>query len=1062
MKTSILTGVFLATSLFSMRAYSQQLTVSGQVTSEEDGTALPGVSVVVQGTTTGVATDEQGNYRVDVSGKDAVLVFTFTGFARQEIPVKGRTTIDVSMSPDIAQLSEVVVTAIGVEQSRRSLVSATQEVGGQELASSKEANLLDALNAKVAGVQVTRQGGSAGAASNLVIRGMSSISGENQPLFVVDGIPVNNNYRTLSRGSSVDAPNRAIDINPNDIESVNVLKGPAATALYGIQAGSGVVIITTKKGKRSEDRRVDVNFSSDFSVDRITQEFPSQMRYAQGDGGVYGQTTFSHFGPPLTTLRYDGATDSPRDPRGNIVDMNDPAAIAGALVTPINNQAAFYETGHILDNNLNVSLGTKNSSLYFSAGDYRQSGIIPENGYNRTSFKLTGESSLRDNLRVTGSASYVFSESTRFGRGDNFADVVQGTVRTPPSFDNSAGWELPDGTQRTYRNAAGGPDNPYWTINNNPYTDEVNRFIGYFQANYDPFSWLNIMYRIGTDAASDKRKQQWARGSLGGDALPGGRVMQDTYNDRILNSDLMLTASETFGDFNLSLMAGHNYYRNATERQYFSGRGLAVPGVYTIENTSVEQIQIQYTSLKKTAALYSRFSADYKDMLYLELTGRNEWTSTLRPPNNSFFYGSAGLGFVFTEVMDVDDGVLSFGKLRASYAEAGRDAPVYSDLTYYERTSIPAQWGGGLTFALPSGVPGANLSGTAGNPDLRPERNKTLELGAELRFMRDRIDLDVTWYRNRNVDQIVPITVPGSTGFTNYIINAGEIENKGWEIMLNARPFAGNFRWDFTVNFTRNRSLVLDLPVEQIALAGFGNLRPLVKEGEPYGVFYGTAFLRDDAGNLIIGEDGYPQRNPATDDNPSGDLRIGDPNPDWTMGVRNNLGYKNFRLTFLWDFRKGGDVANVTTNWQRAQGVPDFSYDRGHMVVFKGVTADGEPNTKPVLIDEQYYVSNRGNRDIAERFIEDGSWIRLRDVTLSYSLPPSAVNRLKLSSAEIGVYGRNLLLFTGYTGTDPETNFAGPATPETGATAGPFPSMGVDAFGTPTTRSFGITLNVGI
>ncbi|MCL6260997.1 SusC/RagA family TonB-linked outer membrane protein [Aquiflexum sp. TKW24L] len=1029
--------------------YAQNVTIKGKVTSREDGLPLPGVTILVQNTTVGSVTDIDGNYSVNVPTGSNVLTFSFIGFENQSVQINNRTTIDVIMVTDTRQLSEVVVTAFGIEQQKKSLVSATQEVKSQEISLSREGNIVDALNAKVAGVQITRQGGSAGAASSIIIRGMSSISGENQPLFVIDGIPVNNDFRTRSRSSGVDVSNRAVDINPNDIESINVLKGPAATSLYGIQAASGVIIITTKKGARSEGQNLQVNFSSNIAGDRIMQNFPAQMTYAQGDNGLYGTTTFGHFGPPLTTLRYNGATNNPANPRGFLVDMNDPSAVANATLTPVNNQDLFFQTGLTIDNNLSVSAGNKYSSLFLSVGDFRQSGIIPNNDFGRTSFKITGESSLTDKLKVTASATYVHSTSTRFGRGDNFADVVQGTIRTPPSFNNAEGFLLPNGGQRAFRNNS--PDNSFWTINNNPFSDEVNRMIGFIQTNYQITPWLSAMYRLGTDVSSDKRNQRWAVGSFGGDALPGGRVQEQTFNDRLVNSDLIVTATKKVNDVNFTALVGNNFFSRSFRDQFFDGRNLAIPGLYNISNAQTNLVQTQFQSLKKTAALFSRVSVDYKNYLFLELNGRNEWTSTLRPPNNSFFYGSVGTGFVFTEAFNLDQGAFSFGKLRASYSEAGRDAPVYTDQTYYDRASVSGVWGGGLVFPLPSGIGGSQLSASSGNPNLRPERNRTWEFGGEFRFLENKLGLDITYYRERTEDQIIFISVPGSTGFSTQIINAGTIQNKGWEIIGNATLVDRAVKWDMIANFSRNRNVVLELPVDRIALAGFGNLRPLVKEGEPYGVFYGTGFRRDANGEVVIGANGYPMREMPSQSNPSGDLKIGDPTPDFLLGLRNNLSYKNFLLSFLWDFRIGGDVANVTTNWMRAQGVGAFTEDRGSLVVFRGVKEDGTPNTQEVLIsDAAYYNNATGNRDIAERFIEDGTWIRLRDINLSYSVPREVANRLKMRSLNVSLYARNVLLLTGYSGVDPETNLGGPNS-----------SMGVDAFGTPTTRSMGINLSLG-
>jgi TonB-linked SusC/RagA family outer membrane protein len=1046
-----LSGRLLYTLVFGLAfgAILQAQTVRGTVT-DQSGDPVVGATVSVKNTTTATYTDADGNYSINANG-NATLVFEYLGFKTLEIGVNGRTTVDAILSEDQKLLDEVIITAFGLEQDRRTLVSAAQSVNNSELMRAKEANLVDALNSKVAGVMVTRQGGAAGAGSNILIRGNSSISGENQPLFVVDGIPINNSFRSTSRSSGVDVANRALDINPADIESITVLKGPAATALYGLQAGSGAVIITTKKGSRSDVKKVSVDYSVNYSTDRVMRYFPGQLRYAQGDNGLYGNLTFSHFGPPLTTLRYDGTDLNPQDPRGRIVDMNDPSAIASATLTPVNNQELFYQNGQTLENNLTITSGNRHGSVILSVGNTRQEGIIPNNTFNRTNVKLTGETSVTDNLRLIASANYINTQSVKFGRGDNFSDVIQGTIRTPPSFDNSAGFVLANGHQRSFRYNpanpnANGPDNPFWVINNNPFQDDVNRLIGYAQAIYDPLPWLNIMYRIGTDFSNDKRNQQWAVGSRGGDGILG-RVQEDTWNDKIINSDFIVTARKKWNDFNTSFLVGHNYFSSETRRQYFDGRNLAIPGLYNISNAQDNLVQIQNTFRKKTAAAFSRINLDYKSIVFMEVTGRNEWTSTLLAPNNSFFYGSIGGGIIFTELFGgISNDILSFGKIRSSFAQAGRDAPAYTNTTFYNRGSVSGTWGGGIVFPLAgSGVGGVELSNVAGNPTLRPERNNTFEIGAELGLFKDRIFVDFTYYRAVNVDQILAVTVPGSTGFNNQFINSGEIENKGIELVIEGAVFSkGDFQWNIGANFTRNRSLVLSLPVDRILIGGWGNLRPQVTEGEPYSVFYGTAFKRNEAGQLLLDNNGYPQLDA------SGDKRIGDPNPDWMLGLRNTFQYKNVTLSFLWDFRMGGDVAHISTNWMLPQGVGNNTLDRGHLVIFNGVKeSDGTINTTPALIDQTYFTTNAGGRNIAERFIEDGSWVRLRDLNIGIMLPAKYAQAIRASRLDVSFYGRNLLLFTPYSGIDPETNLYGPNA-----------SMGIDAFGTPNTRSFGINLNV--
>jgi TonB-linked SusC/RagA family outer membrane protein len=1063
MKKIIQIILLIISAVSTFEGVAQGQNITGKVTAAAENTAIPGVNVLIKGTSRGTLTDPEGNYTIQAAPGE-VLVFSFIGYTTQEIPVGTSATINVSLVEDVQNLDEVVVTAFGISQEKKALAYAVQEVQAKEIIQAREPNLVDALNSKAAGVQVVRQGGAAGAGSSITIRGNSSISGNNQPLFVVDGIPINNSFRTsTAAGSGVDVSNRAIDINPDDIESMTVLKGPAATALYGIQAGSGVVVITTKKGARSEGRNTRVNFSSTASIDQIINFFPQQEVYAQGDNDVFGDLTFSHFGPPVTTLRYDGSPNNPKDARGFIVDMNDPRAIADARVPNIDNQDLFFQTGQTYNNHLSISSGNKNGSVYFSVGNLNQSGIIPKNDYRRTSFKLTAESSLTDKIRLTGSAFYTNSASTRFGRGDNFADVIQGTIRTPRSFNNREGYVLPNGHQRSFNynpNSpdTGTPDNPYWTINNNPFKDDVNRLIGYMQANYDVLPWLNVMYRLGSDFSSDKRTQVWARGTTGGDGR-FGRVLEDTYTDITINSDLFLTASKQFNDFDLSWMVGHNHFYTNNKRQYISGSNLQIPGLYNISNATESINPIQEEFRKKTVAAFSRINAGWKGIFFLEVSARNEWSSTLPKKNNSFLYGSTSLGFVFTELLGLDD-ILSFGKLKGSWAQVGRDAPIYATQTYYERGGSveTSEYGTLLRFPV-AGLGGVELSNDAGNSELKPEKNTTIEFGTELNFLQNRLGIDFTWYRSLNADQIVNVVIPGSTGFTNQRINSGVIENKGIELVLTGTPIQLNkFKWNALINFTRNRNTVRSLPVDEIRLGGYGNLAPTLREGEPYGVFYGTAFKRNEAGQLLLNDAGYPQINPATPDNPTSEKRIGNPQPDWLMGIRNTFTYSGLSLSFLWDIRKGGDVANVTGNWMNAQGIPKNSEDRGHLVIFKGIReSDGQVNTTPALLNQaSYYGVNAGNRNIAERMIEDGSWFRLRDATLTYTFPKPLISKIKLTNLDLSVFGRNLILITNYTGIDPETNLYGPVS----SPNSPNSAIGIDAFGTPNTKSYGISLNV--
>ncbi len=1046
-------------------ALAQQRTVSGKVISAEDQQGIPGANVLIKGTTTATVTDFDGKFTLNVPDDNAVLVISYLGFLSREVQVGSGTNFDVVLQPDARQLSEVVVTAFGIEQEKKALSFSVQEVGAEEITQSREPNIVDALNAKVAGIQVTRQGGSAGAASNIVIRGTSSISGNNQPLFVVDGIPVNNSFRaSIGTSAGVDYSNRAIDINPNDIENISVLKGPAATALYGIQGGNGVILITTKKGTKG-GKNFSVDISSNISTDRIMNYFPQQLRYSQGDNGIYnGGTTFNHYGAPISTLRYDASTPFAKDPNGTIVDMNHPNA--GAPVPVYDNQQLFFQNGLTNDNHIAVSASNETSNFYLSIGNMNQQGIVPNNEFNRTSVKLSADSKLSDKLKVGGTITYANSSSTRFGRGDNFSDAIQGLYRTPPSFDNSAGFEYPNGIQRNFRGAVTGvqafsPDNPFWTVNKNPYTDNVNRFISTLQLDYKPLEWLSIMYRVGYDFSHDERTQIWAPSSAGGAAISasgaqGGRMYEDTYTDQIFNYDLIITAQKKLTDkLEGSLMIGHNLFGSTTSSLFMNGTNFAIPGLFNIANTQENPIFTKNDFRKQTRAVYTRLNLSYMNAIFLELTGRNEWSSTLPAATRSFPYGSAGLSLVFSELLNIDEGILSFGKLKGSVAIVGNDAPIYRTETFYNIATAGTRYAGGLRFPI-DGTGGVLLSSAAGNSNLRAETNTTVEFGADVRFLKNRVGLDITYYRSLSRDQIISVPVPASTGFTSQIINSGEIENRGIELVLNAQAIQkGDFSWDMILNFTRNRNYVNELPNDEAIVTNVygARIQSRLIPGEQFGVFYGNAFKRNENGDMMINASGFPQFDP------NGQQLIGNPNPDFLMGFRNSLTYKNVNLSFLWDVRKGGDVVNVTAFWMgNGSGVAEHTLDRNRVVVFKGVIDnpgqdnDGRVNDIPAVLNQAAFqgvgAAAAVGREMTERWVQDGSWIRLRDITISYNLPRDVISKLGMSRASIGVYGRNILLFTNYGGIDPETNLFGPNS-----------VPNVDAFTFPNTRSFGATLN---
>lgn len=1030
-------------------AVAQEVTVSGTVTDEADNSPLPGVTVIVKGTTQGTITDIDGKYSLKAD-QSATLVFSYVGYESQEVEVGAQTSINITMTTDAKALEEVVVTAVGIEANKASLGYSVQNLGGDAVVEARETNLVNALSSKVAGVMVTGSSGSPGASANIRIRGNTSINGSNSPLFVVDGVPIDNSS-TGNGTAGVDVSNRAIDLNPNDIAEMTVLKGPAATVLYGIRAANGAVIITTKRGKSGKPV---ITLSTSFSADRPNQFLELQDTYAQGIGGNYqGPDTRqgASFGPLISSLEYDGS-EYPYDLNGRLV----PAGTGNGLAARAYDQyETFFVTGLTLDNNISVSGGTDKTTYYMSAGRLTQTGIVPNADFTRSSFKTTISSKLSDKLTAGMSASFINSGGNRIQRGSNISGVMLGLVRNAPTFDMGNGktgqdaaddpssYQLPDGTQRSYR--AGVYDSPFWTVNNNPFTDDVNRVIGYTSLTYDAASWLKFSYKLGVDNYSDKRRYSFDINSAD---TPAGEVNIRNINSTALNSDFLVMINKEFGsDFFINATAGHNYFSTNFEDRLTTGSEMGIPGVYTIGNTSAIQSS-EAISRRQLHGVFADVKLGYKDMLFLNLSGRNDWSSTLPSDANSFFYPAVSLGFVLSEAVDFGS-VLPYAKLRMSYGQVGNDALLYATQNYY----VPALAGGdgftdGVQFPA-LGISGFESDGSLGNPNLKAELTSTFEIGGEFKFLNGRIGIDATYYNALTTDQIINVDIAASTGFTGSIINAGNIRNEGIELVFTSTPVKSQsgFSWDFDVNFTAYETLVEELEVDRIFLAGFTSTSSNVIAGQPYGVLYGGRFQRNESGDMIIGADGWPIRDAE-------DGVVGDPNPDWFAGVRNTFSYKGFRLTALLDIRWGGDVWNGTRGVANYFGVTEESAAQREIkgYVFDGVTEGGQPNTTPV----DFGGASGGDKwrrygfgGIGEEAIEDASWIRLRELGVSYEFPKSMFTNSIFSGVRLSVTGRNLFLITEFTGIDPEVNL-------TGASNG----VGLEYFGMPNTQSIGANLRV--
>ncbi|MFN8361851.1 MAG: SusC/RagA family TonB-linked outer membrane protein [Candidatus Kapaibacterium sp.] len=1060
--------------------------ITGKVTSKQ-GTPLSGATVLVKGTAVGTYAKADGKYKLMVPKDAKTLVFKMIGMKTKEAAIGQSDEINAVLEEDAMKLNEVVVTAVGLEKEKKAVGYAVQEVGGRELTQSREVNLVQSLSAKAAGVQINSSAGVAGASSNIIIRGASSITGDNSPLFVIDGIPIDNSQTASGNPdngvnnllSGVAFSNRAIDINPEDVASMTVLKGPSATALYGLRASGGAIVITTKRGSSGLGDKIDITYNTSVGFDQVSQLPGMQKLYSQGTGGQYRAPNTGQalsWGARIDTLKWDQGTYR-FDKNGNIVGASNPA---GKIpVSAYDNLDNFFTTGTTYNNSLSMSGGSDAGTYYVSFSNLKQYGVIPNNEFTRTTVKISGDAKIASNLKATGSLSYMNSGGSRIQQGSNTSGIMLGLLRTPPTFDNSNGngkgqeaadiestYQFADTRgQRNYR-GGGGYDNPFWTANKNPFTDDVDRIIGNVQLNLVLSEWADVMYRIGGDFYSDRRDGSFAIGSR---TLPQGQVSYDEHYNRDITSDLILTINRKItDDLTGTLLIGNNVFATSNSQLYVQGDGLVVPDFYHISNTQ-GQISRESFNSKRTAAFYGDLTMKYKDFLFFNGTLRNEWSTSLPDPlNNSFMYGSVNGNFVFTELMDQSD-IFSYGKLRVSYAVVGKDAPIYSTVTTYNQGFYSDGWTSGISFPY-GGLVGYMEGNTLGSSNLTPEKTKAIEFGLDLKFFENRLGLDISYYKQNSVDQIFSVPVAATSGFNAVLKNAGEIENKGIEVMLTANPIdMSGFRWDAQVNFAKNTNTVVALTdgVENIFLGGFEGASVRAVAGLPYATIFGKGFLRDANGNLVISNDtndannGFPMIDPQ-------EKAFGSATPDWTMGFRNTFSYEGITLSVLLDIKKGGVLWNGTRSAMYYFGTSDGTADRGAKKVYTGVTGhldadgnpviDGKPNTMEVTLDQDWYSGlptgggGRGNGftgDNTEDFIEDAGWTRVREVTLSYRLPKSIIESLPFSNVEISLSGRNLWLSTNYKGVDPETSLLGANN-----------AQGIDYFNMPGTKTYTMALRV--
>jgi TonB-linked SusC/RagA family outer membrane protein len=1024
--------------------FAQDKMITGKVSAASDSTAMPGVTVLVKGTVIATATEADGTFKLKVPTSAKTLVFAFMGMKSKEVEIGTADFIPVVLVTDAVKLDEVVVTALGVSREKKSLGYAVSEVSGEDVARSGESNIIEGLAGKASGVQVIGSGGTPGASSRILLRGPQTIEGEMQPLIVVDGIPINNTTEDLFGSDpegGVNNSNRALDINPDDIESVTILKGPAAAALYGSRAGAGVIMYTTKKGKFKSG--LGVTYGSSVEVLQVSKLPEKQSTYAQGDyvGGVPTYITSAQ-GPNGRSL---GGTPNSWGPTI--------ASLAAQGVQKYDNVGNFFQTGTTFTNNLGITGGSETTRFRLSLANTSNNGIIPNTWLKRNNITLSGEHRIGEKLSVNASFSYANTATQLPQQGSNLSGVMLGLMRAPASYDLS-NYQFSNGYNRTYNDIY---DNPFFTVQKNLFNSNVNRIISNTGLDYRPLSWLSITYRLGIDNSSDYRRQIYAISSLGDvNSTGNGQVSYATANSLQVYSDLIATAKKSFGEnIHSSLSLGNNIWNHSYQSTLARGSGLSVPDFYNLSNAS----QLYSSNREEYQRSYAYFldgNIDYKSAVFLGFTGRNEWASTFGQNKNNFFYPSVHMSVVLSELMKMPKW-LSFAKVRAAYAQSGTAAQIYSNRTYYTQPTFADGFNPGNGFPF-GGQNGMGINTTIGNPNLKPERLKGQEYGLDLRFLEGRLNLDLTYYYQLSSDVLLSLPIAPSSGFQFIHDNAGELSNKGFEIQAGGSPIKKkNFSWDISLTWSKNISKVLKLApgVEAYPVPG-GAQEAYALVGQPYGVLYGTKWQRTPDGKLILDPaTGLPFVDPKNG-------VLGNPYPDWISGIRNTLHYKKWSFTFLWDIKHGGMMWNGTYGRMNHIGTSKESENRNTTFLIDGVVSSGinsqgyamattTANTKPVSgYDYWNTFKGDGSNSATENSIQDAGWVRLRDVILAYRLDLKP-NKYHLRYIDFSLTGRNLLLFTKYTGVDPETSLSGAGSN----------TQGTDWFNNPGTRSYLFGLKAG-
>lgn len=1058
----------------STTATAQMRTLTGHVTRENNEPAS-NATVAIKNTRIVSQTDSAGYFSLSIPANATTLVISYVGYKTREIAIGRRSDITITINPGAAALQDVVVTALGFETRKEKLGYATSKVDGAQVANAGEVGLTDALGGKASGVKVSRTSGSdPGAASQILIRGQSTITRSTDPLIVLDGVPINSSSRDQGAGGTTSG-SRLNDINPNDIATIQVLKGASAAALWGTQAANGVLMITTKKGVGSKTA---VNVSSTYSMDQVNLRYPMQDTYGQGTNGAWAQNQTLSWGDKIAN----------RSGQADAVNTN------GAYFQAYNNGQKYYNitqknsrqtyvdknwdevfhNGHYWDNNASISGADAKSSYFFSIGNIDQKGVMKSSSdYQRTGVRLNASRKITDWLTFSNHSSYARTNSDRIQRGVNTGGLTTAILRTSPDFDN-AGYigdyhssptaaAVPN-RQRSYRNAVGanadpGFNNPQWDIYQLTNKDDVNRFINSGELNAKPSSWLNVVARAGVDYTDEEVRNDWPVNTA---TASGGSYSRSEFKETLFNLDVFARAEKEFSDkFSANLLVGFNYNSNHNTTLSGSALNFIIPGgPQSLNNFPAGNITSddEYT-LSKSNAGYAAGGVGLFDQLYVNGTFRAEAASTFGSGNSRFYYPSTDVAWTFTKLKMFENSVLSFGKLRGSFGIVGIQPAPYQTSNLF----VSPVWTDQLLSTLTGGLYGNGTyvqSSNRGNANLKPERKQEFEAGTDLRFLRDKLIVSLTYYQNKTTDALLSIPQAASTGYSSVYANAGSIQNKGAEADVSYNVIhSRDWNVNFDVNWSRNDNKVTSLDgVSSFSLAGSGVAgASSAIQGYALGELYGIGWVRDSKGALSLDANGFPKADVVS-------KPLGNPNPDWRGAVGFRVAYKDLSVYALVEHSQGGVIMDATEAVLLDYGTSAATgYERTSSTALKtlnGATiAAGTPfrgNIRnfgggPVALEQNWYTGIGGwFGNVYEQFIHNNTWTRFRELTVAYNLKNiGRWTRGGMRSVVVELSGRNLLLWSNLKGIDPDTNL-------NSNTSG----RGVTYFDDPGTRSFLASLKV--